>query len=395
MADFKRVALWEIAKTQSGWTPSRANSKLWWWNIIRLKSWELNDNTNITEYSETITQAWIENSSAKLFPKWTLLIAMYGATAGKLGILWVDASTNQAICSIQNIKWLFDSKYLFYVLLHKRDQIVKDSFWWAQPNISKTYLDNFQIPLPPLEEQKKIVAYLDELNATISKLKSEYQSQLAMLDEMRNSSLDLAFWGSRERGRERERAYNLNNWKWVKLGDVCEILDSKRKPITQKDRIDWPYPYYWATWIVDYVNDYLFDEKLVLIWEDWAKWGSGDNTAFSVEGKIWVNNHAHVLRPFRKQLRDDFLIYYLLIKDLSEYITGTTVPKLNQEKLKNIEIPLPDLEMQSQIVAHLDQVHQQITMLKTQVNSQIEHCDELWQSSLEKVLTQGVNNEFN
>lgn len=60
------------------------------------------------------------------------------------------------------------------------------------------------IPLPPLEEQKKIVAYLDELNATISKLKSEYQSQLAMLDEMRNSSLDLAFWGSRERERERE-----------------------------------------------------------------------------------------------------------------------------------------------------------------------------------------------
>lgn len=103
-----------------------------------------------------------------------------------------------------------------------------------------------------------------------------------------------------------------------------------------------------------------------------------------------MNNHAHVLRPFRKQLCDDFLIYYLLIKDLSEYITGTTVPKLNQEKLKNIEIPLPDLEMQSQIVSHLDQVHQQITMLKTQVNSQIEHCDELWQSSLEKVLTQGV-----
>ena len=135
---------------------------------------------------------------------------------------------------------------------------------------------------------------------------------------------------------------------------MCEILDSKRKPITQKDRIDWPYPYYWATWIVDYVNNYLFDEKLVLIWEDWAKWGSGENTAFSVEGKIWVNNHAHVLRPFRKQLCDDFLIYYLLIK-----------------------------------------VHQQITMLKTQVNSQIERCDELWQSSLEKVLTQGVNNEFN
>lgn len=290
------------------------------------------------------------------------------------------------------LRWnerIIDPEFLFNLLnwiFHKweREKICKKAINQASLN-QKNILEK-EIPLPPLEEQKKIVAYLDELNATISKLKSEYQSQLAMLDEMRNSSLELAFLGSRER----ERAYNLNNWKWVKLGEVCEILDSKRKPITQKDRIDWPYPYYWATWIVDYVNDYLFDEKLVLIWEDWAKWGSGDNTAFSVEGKIWVNNHVHVLRPFRKQLCDDFLIYYLLIRDLSEYITGTTVPKLNQEKLKNIEIPLPDLEMQSQIVAHLDQVHQQITMLKTQVNSQIEHCDELWQSCLEKVLTQGM-----
>lgn len=70
--------------------------------------------------------------------------------------------------------------------------------WAAQKNISVKDIAQIQIPLPPLEEQKKIVAYLDELNATISKLKSDYQSQLAMLDEMRNSSIDLAFWGSRE-----------------------------------------------------------------------------------------------------------------------------------------------------------------------------------------------------
>lgn len=87
------------------------------------------------------------------------------------------------------------------------------------PRVTTKFFQEYdKIPLPPLEEQKKIVAYLDELNATISKLKSEYQSQLAMLDEMRNSSLDLVFWGSRE------RAYNLNNWKWVKLGEVCEII---------------------------------------------------------------------------------------------------------------------------------------------------------------------------
>ena len=382
--------LWEICKFQNWFTFKSELFREKWEPILRISNiqnnWFSDDKLVFFDVND------YDNLDNYIVYPWELVIAMSWATTWKLAIN--DKNKNYYLNQRVG-KFIFKEdvtkKYCHYFLWTKIEENLHKSSWSAIPNLSTKQILEIQIPLPPLEEQKKIVAYLDELNATISKLKSEYQSQLAMLDEMRNSSLELAFWGSRER----ERAYNLNNWKWVKLGEVCEILDSKRKPITQKDRIDWPYPYYWATWIVDYVNDYLFDEKLVLIWEDWAKWGSGDNTAFSVEGKIWVNNHAHVLRPFRKQLCDDFLIYYLLIKDLSEYITGTTVPKLNQEKLKNIEIPLPDLEMQSQIVAHLDQVHQQITMLKTQVNSQIEHCDELWQSSLEKVLTQGVNNEFN
>ena len=388
--------LWEIVlEMSSGFACNKNYERLWWYVHLRTHNisidWTLNFDliVEIDPKKVDIKKNYIQ--------KWDIL---FNNTNSK-ELVWKTALVDKNypyaysnhITKFQ-LKEGCSPKYIVFFLnyLWGRGYFQeKCNKWIWQAWFNNSMLKEIQIPLPSLEEQKKIVAYLDELNATISKLKSEYQSQLAMLDEMRNSSLDLAFWGSRER----ERAYNLNNWKWVKLGEVCEILDSKRKPITQKDRIDWPYPYYWATWIVDYVNNYLFDEKLVLIWEDWAKWGSGENTAFSVEGKIWVNNHAHVLRPFRKQLCDDFLIYYLLIKDLSEYITGTTVPKLNQEKLKNIEIPLPDLETQSQIVAHLDQVHQQITMLKTQVNSQIEHCDELWQSSLEKVLTQGVNNEFN
>jgi len=379
--------LWEICKFQNWFTFKSELFREKWEPILRISNiqnnWFSDDKLVFFDVND------YDNLDNYIVYPWELVIAMSWATTWKLAI----NNKNKNYYLNQRVgKFIFKEdvtkKYCHYFLWTKIEENLHKSSWSAIPNLSTKQILEIQIPLPPLEEQKKIVAYLDELNATISKLKSEYQSQLAMLDEMRNSSLDLAFWGSRER--ERERAYNLNNWKWVKLAEVCEILDSKRKPITQKDRIDWPYPYYWATWIVDYVNDYLFDEKLVLIWEDWAKWGSGDNTAFSVEGKIWVNNHAHVLRPFREQLCDDFLIYYLLIKDLSEYITGTTVPKLNQEKLKNIEIPLPDLETQSQIVSHLDQVHQQITMLKTQVNSQIEHCDELWQSCLEKVLTQGM-----
>jgi type I restriction enzyme S subunit len=86
-------------------------------------------------------------------------------------------------------------------------------------------------------------------------------------------------------------------WPTVKLGDVCEVLDFKRKPITKKDRISGEIPYYGATGIVDYVEGFLFEEKLVLLGEDGAKWGASEPSAFIVEGKTWVNNHAHVLRP--------------------------------------------------------------------------------------------------
>ena len=94
----------------------------------------------------------------------------------------------------------------------------------------------------------------------------------------------------------------------VELGETVEILDSLRRPITKHDRRPGPYPYYGATGVVDYVDGYLFDEPLVLVGEDGAKWGSGEQSAYAVEGKEWVNNHAHVLRPKRERLLDGFLI---------------------------------------------------------------------------------------
>ena len=142
-------------------------------------------------------------------------------------------------------------------------------------------------------------------------------------------------------------------WPMVRLGDVCEILDSKRVPITKKDRVCGDIPYYGATGVVDYVSDFIFDERLVLLGEDGAKWGAGDNSAFIIEGKSWVNNHAHVLRPM-SLLDDSFLVWYLNYADLGEYITGVTVPKLNQQRMGQIEIPLPPLSVQREIVARLE-----------------------------------------
>lgn len=146
----------------------------------------------------------------------------------------------------------------------------------------------------------------------------------------------------------------------VSLGDVCEILDSLRKPITKKFRKQGEYPYYGATGIVDYVDNYIFDEPLVLIGEDGAKWDKGEQTAFIASGKYWVNNHAHVVRPLKDKLNQKFLVYYLNSIDLKPWVTGLTVPKLNQEKLKSIPIPLFSLEDQQRIVAKLDTVFTEI-----------------------------------
>ncbi len=145
-----------------------------------------------------------------------------------------------------------------------------------------------------------------------------------------------------------------NGWENTTIEETCEVLDRLRKPISQKDRKRGKYPYYGATKIVDYINDFIFDERLVLVGEDGAKWERGDKTGFIAEGKYWVNNHAHVLRVDKGILIDKWLVNFLYVSDLSDYITGTTVPKLNQTKLKSINFPLPPLEEQKRIVAKID-----------------------------------------
>lgn len=158
---------------------------------------------------------------------------------------------------------------------------------------------------------------------------------------------------SMDRYRENEEKRFIK-YKFINLGDVVDIFDNKRKPITKSDRIIGYYPYYGATGILDYINDYIFDERLVLVGEDGAKWGKNEKTAFIANGKYWVNNHAHVLKPKINLIIDTFLVEILNIMDLQRYVTGITVPKLNQQKLKEILIPLPPLEVQQEIVNKIE-----------------------------------------
>jgi type I restriction enzyme S subunit len=140
-----------------------------------------------------------------------------------------------------------------------------------------------------------------------------------------------------------------DGWRFVPLDSVCDVLNNKRRPISSNERTPGPYPYYGASGIVDYVGDFLFDERLLLVGEDGAKWGAFESTAFIADGKYWVNNHAHVLKPFGAS--DTLLENYLTMQDLSPFVTGAAPPKLTLGKLKTIPVPLPPEPAEQQKIA--------------------------------------------
>lgn len=175
-------------------------------------------------------------------------------------------------------------------------------------------------------------------------------------------------------------------WKTQHLGDLCEILDSQRRPITKRDRTRGEYPYYGATGIVDYVGNFIFDEPLVLVGEDGAKWASGEKTAFAVQGKCWVNNHAHVLRPHRDAILDNWLIHYLNHSDLTEFVSGLTVPKLNQGNLREIPVPVPPLAEQQRIVRVLDKAFAELATAQANAEKNLQNARALFASHLHSIL---------
>lgn len=151
------------------------------------------------------------------------------------------------------------------------------------------------------------------------------------------------------------RPDSLNdNYPKVRLGEVVEFLDYMRKPVTAKDRVSGPYPYYGANGQQDSVADYIFDEPLILLAEDGGNFSNPNRTiAYQVEGKFWVNNHAHVLRPTLK-IDIRYLCRHLELYDVRSHINGATREKLNKSAAQDILLSLPPLKEQKRIAAILD-----------------------------------------
>lgn len=174
----------------------------------------------------------------------------------------------------------------------------------------------------------------------------------------------------------------------AKIGDICEILDSKRVPITATERQPGPYPYYGANGIQDYVADYIFDDELVLLAEDGGNFGSKDKPiAYRVSGKCWVNNHAHVLKP-KEGLDVNYLCYSLMFYDVTGLVNGATRQKLTQADMRKMEIPFPPLDEQRKIAAVLDKVSDLIVKRR----QQLDKLDELVKSRFIEMFGDPVDN---
>ncbi|MBJ6416719.1 restriction endonuclease subunit S, partial [Enterobacter hormaechei] len=154
--------------------------------------------------------------------------------------------------------------------------------------------------------------------------------------------------------RDQLLSFDEDEVEWKMLGDLGENLDSKRKPITSGLREAGSIPYYGASGIVDYVKDYIFDGDFLLISEDGANLLARNTPiAFSISGKSWVNNHAHVIK-FDSYAERRYVEYYLNSIDLAPYISGAAQPKLNKKNLESIRIPNPSPEDKERIVSILD-----------------------------------------
>ncbi len=174
---------------------------------------------------------------------------------------------------------------------------------------------------------------------------------------------------------------------YKKLGEVCEILDSQGKPISKSQRTKGKYPYYGANGIQDYVDDYIFDGTFILVGEDGSVMNEDNSPVLNwVSGKIWVNNHAHVLAEISEIAILRYLYYALSVIDVSKIVKGN-IPKITQKNLHNIIIPLPPLPVQEEIVKILDKFTELEAELEAKLKAELEARKKKYEYYRNKLLT--------
>lgn len=240
-------------------------------------------------------------------------------------------------------------------------------------------LKEIEVRFPPLLEQQRIVALLDDIFAGFATAKANTERNLQSALEVFESHLQSLF---NQRGEE---------WVETTLDKISTNLDSRRIPITKSSRSSGEYPYYGAPGIANYVADYIFEGDNLLVSEDGANLlARSTPIAFSVSGRYWVNNHAHILH-FDDMATQRYVEFYFESVKLDEYITGAAQPKLNQKSLTAIPIPIPEaIEEQAKIVSNIEGLQNETQRLTNIYERKLAALEDLKKS----LLHQAFNGEL-
>ncbi|UUL78044.1 restriction endonuclease subunit S (plasmid) [Pseudarthrobacter sp. Fe7] len=333
------VEISRLFDLRNGYTPSKSNASFWTEGTVPwFRMEDIRANGGILDRAlQQIPEIAVKGG--KLFPANSLLVAT-SATIGEHALVTVPHLSNQRFTSL-SVKAEYsdqvDMKFVYYYgfVLDEwcRNNITTSSF----ASVDMAGFKRFRIPVPPLEVQWEIVQVLDQFTQLEAELDAELEARRRQYEHYRSELLKF----------DTDTALRP-------LGDLAENLDRRRMPVTRDARTPGDIPYYGASGVVDYVSDFIFDGDFLLVSEDGANLlARSTPIAFSISGKTWVNNHAHVLR-FDTYAERRFVEIYLNSIDLSPFISGAAQPKLNKANLNRIPIPDPSLDEKERIVGLLD-----------------------------------------
>lgn len=323
---------------------------------------------------------------------------IYISIAGTIGVTGIipekltGANLTENAAKITDLKDC-NNKYvsLFLSSIDGQLQIKENTKTTTQPKLSLYRIEQINIPLPPLKTQELIVSKIEELFSELDKGVEDLKKAQQQLKTYRQSVLKWAFEG-RFTNENVEDGVLPKGWGTLLFGDVVFNFDGRRKPLSRNVRINrqGKFRYYGATEIVDYIDDYIFEGKYLLIGEDGANLLSKNRPlAFLVEGKFWVNNHAHVIQT-KDFLNIEYLNYYINSININKYVSGTAQPKLNQANMNKIPISYPVINEQEKIVQEIESRLSVADKLEENIKESLQQAEVLRQSILKKAFSGGL-----
>ncbi|MFA5792216.1 MAG: restriction endonuclease subunit S [Candidatus Paceibacterota bacterium] len=352
---------WEISKLSDhieiigGGTPKTTIPEYWNGNIPWISVVDfVGDKRWIYDTEKHITRDGLENSSTKLLRRGQIIISARG-TVGELSQVTRDMTFNQSCYGIDGKNDL-NNDYLYYLLKVKIKEFQQKGHGAVFNTITKETFDQISIPLLRLSEQKAIAKILSDLDSKIE-LNQHINKTLESMGQALFNHWFVNFEFPDEKGKpykssggemiESELGEIPAKWKVGKIGEVMENFDSKRIPLSSREREKKKgiYPYYGASCIFDYIDEYIFDGVYLLLGEDGTVMiDNGTPLLQYVWGKFWVNNHAHVLRG-KTPMSTEFLYLFFRNTNIQSIITGAVQPKINQQNLNNLKIIIPEMEI--------------------------------------------------